>query len=183
MDRQCTGLKTSPEQATGPSRRGVEHGAEAEASVRVGVDLASIEAVRLSIERFGDRYTRRCFTDHEIATSSGGPEVMAASLAARFAAKEATVKALAAGREAFDWRSIEIRRRPDGGCAVALHGAPAELAARQGVSELSVALTHEGPLAAAVVIALCRPPERRTTHRPSSDANDTGCDQEKENDG
>jgi holo-[acyl-carrier protein] synthase len=125
--------------------------------VRVGVDLASIAAVRASIERFGDRYTHRCFTDREVEACSGSPEVRAASLAARFAAKEATVKALRAGPYGFDWRSVEILRQPDGGCAIALHGSLAELAARDGVGELSVSLTHEGAVAAAVVVALCEP--------------------------
>lgn len=123
--------------------------------LRVGVDLTSIEDIRASIERFGDRYLRRCFTEHELVSSAGCPEVRAASLAARFAAKEATVKALAAGNEAVDWRAIEIRRRVDGGCGVLLHGTLAELAERQGITDLAVSLTHEGPMAAAVVIALC----------------------------
>ena len=122
--------------------------------VQVGVDLASVGAVRTSIERFGDRYLRRCYTDHELATTQGREQARAASLAARFAAKEATVKALGAGSTAFDWRSIEVQRRPDGGCRVALYGALATMAHQEGIEALSVALTHEGDMAAAVVVAL-----------------------------
>lgn len=128
--------------------------AEYGSTVRVGVDITSIEAVRVALDRFGDRYLRRCFTEHEIESSPGSPGVRASSLAARFAGKEATVKALGAGGEAFDWRSAEIRRRRDGGCSVALHGVLAEVADREGLEDISVALTHEDAIAAAVVVAL-----------------------------
>lgn len=164
----------------GTGRRCAHGGSEPAPTVRVGVDIASIEAVRASVERFGDRYTRRCFTEHEIETSSGSPAVQAASLAARFAAKEATVKALAAGGESFDWRSVEVRRRPSGGCAVVLHGSLAELAAREGVSQLAVALTHEGAVAAAVVVAVCEATEGSGGRQPSGRKSGPRCGPEKE---
>ena len=154
--------------------------AMATTTVRVGVDLTSIEEIRGSIVRFGDRYLRRCFTEHELVTSSGCSESRAASLAARFAAKEATVKALAAGNEAVDWRAIEIRRRSDGGCGVLLHGALAQLAERQGITEFAVSLTHEGQMAAAVVIALCCTSPEGAARRSGTTAETSGFEGERQ---
>jgi holo-[acyl-carrier protein] synthase len=79
-------------------------------SVRVGADLAGVQQVVDSVARFGDRYLRRVYTEHEIACCPGLPSVAAAGLAARFAAKEATIKVLRPVDFQPDWRSIEITR-------------------------------------------------------------------------
>lgn len=118
---------------------------------RVGVDVASIAEVGRSIERFGSRYLDEVFTPREVE-SCGGPRAVA-SLAARFAAKEATIKVLRPGGEQLPWRSIEIRRHPDGWCEIELSGRAAELAASAAISHFAVSLTHEGTVAVAVVIA------------------------------
>jgi holo-[acyl-carrier protein] synthase len=83
--------------------------------------------------------------------------VRAASLAARFAAKEATLKVLRPVGHQPDWRSVEVRRHAGGWCTMALSGHAAVLADEAGIAELAVSLTHEGDVAAAVVIALCEP--------------------------
>jgi holo-[acyl-carrier protein] synthase len=121
----------------------------------VGTDIATVGQVSESIARFGDRYLRRIYTEHEIASCTGPPPAAAAGLAARFAAKEATIKVLRPVGHHPDWRSMEVRRDPGGWCAMSLSGHAAILAEEAGIAELAVSLTHEGGLAAAVVVALC----------------------------
>jgi len=123
--------------------------------LRVGADIARVDDVAASVARFGDRYLGRVYTAHEIASCAGVPSVVAASLAARFAAKEATIKVLRPTDAAPAWRSIEVRRHPSGWCELHLSGEAARLAAEAGITELAVSLSHEGGLAAAVVLAQC----------------------------
>lgn len=121
--------------------------------LRVGTDLVPVSVVADSIARFGDRYMRRIFTDHEIETCSGEPGVVASRLAARFAAKEAMIKVLCPTDDRPDWRSIEVQRDEFGRCTINLQGKAAHLARRAGIERLAVSLCHEGPTAVAVVIA------------------------------
>jgi holo-[acyl-carrier protein] synthase len=124
-------------------------------TIRVGADVLSVRQVTESVARFGDRYLDRVYTEHEIQSSSGAPAVRAARLAARFAAKEATVKVLRPTGHAPDWRSMEVRRHSGGWCDMVLSGHAAVLAEEAGIKELAVSLTHEGDVAAAVVVARC----------------------------
>jgi holo-[acyl-carrier protein] synthase len=125
-------------------------------AVRVGADVVAVHQVAASVEHFGTRYLERVYTPHEIDSCAGSSTVRAASLAARFAAKEATVKVLRPSGHQPDWRSMEVRRHADGWCTIALTGHAAALADQAGIGELAVSLTHEGDVAAAVVVALCR---------------------------
>ncbi len=119
--------------------------------IRVGADLTMIVDVAQSIERFGDRYLRRVFTGHEIDSCRGEPSVVAAHLAARFAAKEATIKVLRpVVRPA--WTSIEVHRVPPGWCELRLTGAAALLARDAGIAHFAVSLSCAGGVAAAVVV-------------------------------
>ncbi len=127
--------------------------------VRCGVDLASVAAVHWSIDRFGDRYLQRIFTDYEVATCRGTRPVAAGRLAARFAAKEATIKVLRPGSEGVDWRSIEVRQSATGAADVVLSGSAAQLARDVRMHTISVSLTHEGDMAGAVVVAVCEEEE------------------------
>jgi holo-[acyl-carrier protein] synthase len=122
--------------------------------MRVGADLVQVADVATSISRFGDRYLRRVYTDHELATCAGSPE----RLAARFAAKEATIKVLRPVDVRPEWRSIEVHRDPSGACDLRLSGTAAEQARAAGIGELAVSLTHDAGLAAAVVVASVSPP-------------------------
>src|ERR1700681_3823470 len=121
--------------------------------LRVGTDLTTVSEVSESIARFGDRYVHRLYTEHEIASCSANGELLAAGLAARFAAKEATIKVLRPAGARPDWRSIEVRRHPDGWCDLNLTGLAAQLADQQGIDDFAVSLTHEGGTAGAVVVA------------------------------
>jgi holo-[acyl-carrier protein] synthase len=125
----------------------------------VGIDVVRVADVATALARFGDRYVRRAFTPREAAYCRSAVEpVAAARFAARFAAKEATVKALRPTGIWTNWRAIEVCRRKSGNCAVVLHGEAASLADRRGIGGLALSMSHEGGLAAAVVIALRRDP-------------------------
>src|ERR1700679_498994 len=124
-------------------------------ALRVGADVVSVHQVEESVARFGARYLDRIYTQHELESSVGGTLVRAASLAARFAAKEATLKVLRPVGHQPDWRSMEVRRHAEGWCTMALTGHAAALADQAGIADLAVSLTHEGDVAAAVVVALC----------------------------
>jgi holo-[acyl-carrier protein] synthase len=119
----------------------------------VGVDLVDVSEVARSVKRFGDRYLRRVYTEHEISCCQGPPEVAASSLAARFAAKEATIKVLRPDGVRPDWRTIEVVRLPNGACKLRLRGAAARLAIERGLGPFALSMTHEAGLAAAVVVS------------------------------
>jgi holo-[acyl-carrier protein] synthase len=123
------------------------------ADIRVGVDLASVSAVSASLMRFGPRYTDRLFTAQELRDSEGTLSALSSSLAARFAAKEATLKALRVSDDIPGWTEIEVRRNPGGWCSLQLSGRAAVLAQQAGLDQWSVALAHEADMAAAVVVA------------------------------
>ncbi|MGO9874128.1 MAG: holo-ACP synthase [Acidimicrobiia bacterium] len=122
-------------------------------AIRVGTDLCSVEQVAESVATFGDRYLRRVYTEQELEYCGQDPALSAERLAARFAAKEATMKVLRPRDTRPDWRTIEVRRDPGGWCELALAGSAAQLAHDAGIDSLSVSLSHEAGMANAVVIA------------------------------
>jgi holo-[acyl-carrier protein] synthase len=117
---------------------------------QVGIDLVSTEEVEEALRSHGAGYLERIYTDEERADAGTDPGL----LAARFAAKEATMKALRCGDEALGWRTIGLYQDSAGRPSVRLTGAAQELARRIDLRWLSVRLlTHERDLAAAVVLA------------------------------
>ena len=126
-------------------------GGETPGQMSVGVDLVGVADVDASILRFGSRYTERVYTPGELADSTG--PCRAASLAARFAAKEATIKALRPVGDAPGWRSIEVRRSCGGSPAITLYGEALRLAEAACFDRWAVSMSHEGPMAVAVVVA------------------------------
>jgi holo-[acyl-carrier protein] synthase len=123
-------------------------------ALRVGTDLVQVSRIAQSIEQFGDRFVCRLFTADEIAYASSNPALRAERLAARFAAKEAAIKALSLADVGLDWRQIEVRRSANGHCMLALHGVAKEVAVAARIIDLSVSLSHEGDYASAVVVAM-----------------------------
>jgi holo-[acyl-carrier protein] synthase len=124
------------------------------AGFAVGLDLASVEAVETSISLHAERYLRRVYTSRELSdcrNADGTPN--ARRLAARFAAKESTMKVLRVADEALPWRSIGVCSDGCGRPAIELTGDAEELASSRGIKTLALSLTHEGPFAAAVVVA------------------------------
>jgi holo-[acyl-carrier protein] synthase len=126
-------------------------------AVRVGIDLVQVSRIADSLDRHGARFLRRVFTDAEVAYASASPPQMAHRLAARFAAKEATMKALGVGERAMAWRDIEVRRAADGGCALELRGMAHALAADRCITSLALSMSHDGDYATAIVIATVPP--------------------------
>ncbi len=132
-----------------------EHG---EPGCRVGIDLIAVSDVEDALRTHGQRYLRRVFTDHELECSRNLVGLSPASLAARWAAKEATIKVLQPLAHQPDWTSMQVRRLPSGACSLELSGTAAELAESAGITSLCLSMTHEGPFAAAIVFALCGVP-------------------------
>jgi holo-[acyl-carrier protein] synthase len=125
--------------------------------IRVGIDLVSADAVHESLRSaHGDRYLERVYTEREIEDCRTPAGIDPQRLAARFAAKEATLKVLPAADEGLALTAIEVRREPCGRVHMELSGRAAQLASDGGVAELSVSLTHECGFAAAVVVAELR---------------------------
>jgi len=108
------------------------------------------------VARHGDRFLERVYTLQERVDSRRDP----ARLAARFAAKEATMKALGRTDEGIGWQSIEVLRDPAGRPSIRLSGAAAELAISRGVTSLAVSLGRARRHAAAVVVAQAEAPRR-----------------------
>jgi len=128
------------------------------AGVRVGIDITSVPAIAESLERFGERFLRRLFTADEIEYATEASDLAPERLAARFAAKEAAIKAFDLGNRGVDWREIEVRKLPGGACCLQLHGKAAALAYRGDTDEIALSLSHDGDYAAAVVTALLEHP-------------------------
>jgi holo-[acyl-carrier protein] synthase len=118
----------------------------------LGTDLVEVERFRLVLDR-RTTLPQRLFTDGERAYAYGQRDPVK-SLAARFGAKEAVMKALGAGLGAFRFRDVEVVRAESGEPAVVLHGAAADLAAERGVVAWQLSLTHTDATVMAVVIAL-----------------------------
>ena len=119
-------------------------------AIRVGVDLVEIARIRRALERHGDGFRERCFTEAERAYCDSKPNP-AQHYAGRFAAKEAVGKALGFGVY-FTWREIEIRGRPKPG--VHLSGATATFAHRVQAGAIELSMTHSRELAAAVAVVM-----------------------------
>jgi holo-[acyl-carrier protein] synthase len=117
---------------------------------RVGVDLIEIERVRRALERHGESFKERCFTEAERAYCDSKPNPPQ-HYAGRFAAKEAVGKALGSGVY-FTLKEIEVRGRPKPG--VHLSGRTAAWAAKVGITHIELSMTHSRELAAAVALGL-----------------------------
>ena len=119
--------------------------------IGVGLDATEIARIAEMIERYGDRFVRRVFTEGEIAYCQRKRD-FASSFAARFAAKEAVMKALGTGhsRGVF-WTGIEVVRR-HGPPRISFHGGAAERFQSMGATSSMLTLTHSRDLAIAHVI-------------------------------
>lgn len=123
--------------------------------MRVGIDLVSVDSVRESVSQHAEHYLKRVYSERELQDCSTPSGVDPERLAARFAAKEATLKVLRPGEVGIPWYAIELRRSPEGWVELELSGPAAALAAERGITDLAVSVTHEAGFASAVVIATC----------------------------
>jgi holo-[acyl-carrier protein] synthase len=120
--------------------------------VGTGIDIAEVPRIRQSIERFGDRFLQRVFTAEEIRYCDSKANRFE-RYAARFAAKEATMKALGTGwNHGIRWRDCEVVRLPGGRPTIAFHGKAAEFAAKLGMKNAALSITHTTEQAIAQVI-------------------------------
>jgi len=120
--------------------------------VGTGIDIAEVPRIKQSIERFGDRFLQRIYTAGEIRYCDSKANRVE-HYAARFAAKEAAMKALGTGwSHGVRWRDCEVVRLPGGRPAIAFHGKAGEIAARLGVKNAALSLSHTSEQAIAQVI-------------------------------
>ena len=117
--------------------------------IAVGVDLVEIGRIEDALKRHGQRFLRRVYTDGELAYANERPS----ALAARWAAKEATAKALGTGIGSVGFQEIEVICDARGKPELYLHGSAARLAARLNLSHFALSLSHVADYALAFVVA------------------------------
>ncbi|MGC2661731.1 MAG: holo-ACP synthase [Bryobacteraceae bacterium] len=118
----------------------------------IGSDLAEVPRIRKSIERYGDRFLHRVYTERERAYASRKAN-WAESYAARFAAKEAGMKAIGTGlRGGVTWKDFEVVNERSGRPTLNLTGVAHRIAERIGARRITISLTHTAEIAFAVVI-------------------------------
>jgi holo-[acyl-carrier protein] synthase len=117
-----------------------------------GIDIAEVPRIEASIARFGDRFLRRIFTEGEIRYCDSKANRIE-RYAARFAAKEAAMKAIGTGwNHGVTWRDVEVCRQPGGRPTITFHGKAAEFAAKLGAVHIALSLSHTKAFAIAQVI-------------------------------
>jgi len=120
--------------------------------VGTGIDITEVPRVAESMARFGERFLRRIYTEEEIRYCDSKANRVE-RYAARFAAKEAAMKALGTGwSRGIRWRDIEVYRQPGSRPTIRFHGKASEFAARMGVTNIALSLSHTAEQAIASVI-------------------------------
>jgi len=120
--------------------------------VGTGIDIAEVPRIRQSIERFGERFLHRIFTPGEMRYCDSKANRVE-RYAARFAAKEAAMKALGTGwNHGVRWRDCEVVRMPGGRPTIKFHGRAGEFALKLGVKNAALSISHTAEQAIAQVI-------------------------------
>jgi len=120
----------------------------------IGIDIVEVERIASSLKDFGDRFTRKVFTDAE-RDYCDRQKKPALHYAARFAAKEAVAKALGTGiGKDLAWLDMEIRRLESGEPELALSGDGARFAKDHQIAQIKISLTHARDYAAANAVAM-----------------------------
>ena len=122
-------------------------------AIVVGVDIIEIARIERTLRDFGERFLNKVYTERERERYRGRPN----ELAARFAAKEATSKALGTGIRGIRWREMEVVSNRRGKPILVLHGTAAARAELLGIGSFDVSLTHSRTDAFAVVVGLRHP--------------------------
>lgn len=120
------------------------------------MDLVLMSRIQTSVERFGNRFLTRVFTPEEQAYAQSSAPLMFERLAARFAAKEAALKALKLAGHGVAWVEMSVVRQADGAVALQLSGQAKALAERMGVLQTALSISHDGAYASAIVVAVVR---------------------------
>ena len=117
-----------------------------------GIDIAEVPRIAEAIARHGDRFLHRIYTEGEMRYCDSKANRVE-RYAARFAAKEAAMKALGTGwNHGVRWRDVEVCREPAGRPTIAFHGKAAEFAARLGAKHIALSISHTAEQAIAQVI-------------------------------
>ena len=120
--------------------------------VGLGLDLADVERIRAAIERHGRRFVERIYTPAEIAYAERKRNPYE-RYAARFAAKEAGMKAIGTGwRRGVRWQDFEVQNLPSGRPTLRFHGVAAQVAESLGVRNVVLSLTHTDSQGIAIVV-------------------------------
>jgi holo-[acyl-carrier protein] synthase len=120
--------------------------------VGTGIDIAEVPRIRQSIARFGDRFLRRIYTAGEMRYCDSKANRVE-RYAARFAAKEAAMKALGTGwNHGVRWRDCEVARMPGGRPTMVFHGKAGEFTAKLGAKNVALSISHTQEQAIAQVI-------------------------------
>ena len=117
--------------------------------LKTGIDIIEIPRIQAALDRHGDRFLQRVFTPAEIAECGRRAD----KLAVRFAAKEATTKALGTGIGPVSWREVETLHKRNGEPYLVLHGRAEQVAKYLGLTTWAVSLSHSHENAVAVVVA------------------------------
>ena len=117
--------------------------------LKTGIDIIEIARIRAALDRHGERFLKRVFTELELFECRGQAE----ALAVRFAAKEATSKALGTGIGPISWREVETLHKWSGEPYLVLHGAAERIAEQRGLRVWAVSLSHSRENGIAVVVA------------------------------
>lgn len=120
----------------------------------LGTDIVSVERIADLVQRHGRRFLDRVFRPDELQVLQRSGPAAAAALAARWAAKEACLKALGSGARGVPYRDVEVVRTPSGQPQLRLHGAAAAALAASKATRALVSLSHEHDHALATVILL-----------------------------
>lgn len=124
-------------------------------AVSCGNDIVKVSRIKDSIERIGEAFVKRVYTEEEISYCESRRMCKYQSYAVRFAAKEAVYKALSPGEEGFtSWRDVEVKRLGNGKPIVCLSGALAEYAKSQGINDenIEISLSHDDDYAIATAV-------------------------------
>jgi holo-[acyl-carrier protein] synthase len=120
--------------------------------VGTGIDITEVPRIAEAIERHGDRFLQRIYTEGERAYCDSKANRIE-RYAARFAAKEAAMKAIGTGwNHGVRWRDVEVSRQPGGRPTILFHGKAAEFAAKLGAARVALSLSHTAEQAIAQVI-------------------------------
>ena len=124
-----------------------------------GIDLVDCPRIEAMLERHGDRFLARVFTEAEQAYAQRRKNAVE-TYAGRFAAKEAILKLIGTGwRGKIAWTDIEVTNNPAGQPEVTLSGEVQRIASELGIERISISITHAANLAIASAVALARPHE------------------------
>lgn len=121
--------------------------------IGAGADIIEIERIKLAVERAGRRFLERVFTSGERAFCEARRDRFAC-YAARFAAKEAVLKAMGTGLAGCRWVDVEVDRSGGGSPEILLHGAAAEQAGEKGITAVLISLSHDRERALAFAVAV-----------------------------